>query len=114
MEAIMYVKKFFALAGATLLTAAFLAPAQASIIVDGLYDSDYGAATAVVTADPGAPNGNFGSPGTTNQIGYSVYLAEQGGNVYGLLRATSNATGNFWANLYFDLDPANLNGCLLY
>jgi hypothetical protein len=104
------VKKFLALAGATLLACAFVAPAQASIIVDGLYDSDYGAATAVVTADPGAPNGNFGTPGTTNQIGYSIYLTEQGGNVYGLLRATSDATGNLWANLYFDIDPANNNG----
>jgi hypothetical protein len=103
-------KVFSTLAGAALLASAFAGSAQASILLDGLYDSDYGAATAVVTADSAAPNGNFDSPGTTNTIGYSIYLAEQGGSVYGLLRANSDATGALWANLYFDLDPANNNG----
>ena len=84
--------------------------AQAAIIVDGNYDADYGLTTATVAADAAAPTGNFDAPGPTNAIGYSIYLNDQGGSLYGLLRATSSTIGVQFANLYFDLDPVNGNG----
>jgi hypothetical protein len=82
-----------------------------AIVVDGAYDPEYGLAKSV-GYDTSAPNGNFGSPTPYNNVvGYSIYLKEQGGSVYGLLRANAahDPTFNF-ANLYFDLDPSNGNG----
>lgn len=82
----------------------------AAIVVDGTYDADYGAAKSTVFHDPQASQGNFGSPGNTNHAtGYSIYLKEQGGSVYGFLQAVT-APGLNFANLYFDLDRANGNG----
>ena len=79
-------------------------------MVDGIYDADYGAAKSTVDYDPLAPQSNFGSPGNTNHAtGYSIYLKEQGGSVYGFLQAVT-APGLNFANLYFDLDRANNNG----
>jgi len=78
--------------------------ANAAIIVDGLYDADYGGPTASVAHDPGAPTSNFGTPGnTTGGAAYNVYLTSQGGIVYGLLQVTGNAeaSAGAFANVYF-------------
>jgi hypothetical protein len=83
-----------------------------AIVVDGTYDADYGPVKSVVGYDTSAPNGDFSNPGPNNNVtGYSIYLKEQGGSVYGLLQATTVPGSSFnFANLYFDLDRANNNG----
>jgi hypothetical protein len=102
--------KFAKAATLGLLALSYAGTANAAIIVDGAYDADYGAAKSTVLYDQGALTGNFGSPGNTNHTtGYSIYLKEQGGSVYGFLQADT-ASGLNFANLYFDLDRANGNG----
>jgi hypothetical protein len=88
-------------------------PAQAAIVVDGLYDSDYGAATATVTHDASAPVGNFGSPSNITQgASYQTFLKDQGGFVYGLVKITGDAAssaGSF-ANVYFGTSAGSTIG----
>ena len=89
------------------------ASAAHAITVDGNYDAAYGAATATVAYDPAAPNGNFSTPGTINNIAYSIYVNGSNGFVYTYLRADPSTGGSSFGafnNLYFDLDPANGNG----
>jgi hypothetical protein len=87
--------------------------ANAGITVDGLYDSDYGAATATVTHDPAAPTGNFGTPGnTTAGASYQTFLKDEGGVVYGLVQITGDAAssaGSF-ANVYFGTSAGSTIG----
>lgn len=86
--------------------------ANATIIVDGSYDSDYGSPGVTVGFNPAAPTSNFSTPtNESNSIGYTIYLTSQGGNVFGFLQAAGpgSSIGSF-ANVYFDLDPANGNG----
>ena len=81
------------------------APANA-ITVDGILDLGYGAAKAIVALDPTTPDGDFSGSGyRTNSISYSIYLADQGGMLYGFLQASGAGTpvGAF-TNLYFDID----------
>ena len=101
--------KFF-LAGAAVL--ALSSQAHAGITVDGYYDAAYGAAKSTVAYDPGAPDSNFGSPTNASKyIGYSIFLAEDAGSVYGYLRADGPlASVGPFANVYWDLDPGNSNG----
>jgi hypothetical protein len=76
-------------------------------LLDGAY-----AHTATVVYDAGAPSGNFqAATGASNAIGYEIYLASDASNVYGYLKAGGPGmeVGDF-ANLYWDLDPANGNG----
>ena len=102
--------KFAKAATLGILALGYASTANAAIIVDGAYDADYGAAKSTVFYDPQAPLGNFDLPGNTNHAtGYSIYLKEQGGSVYGFLQAVT-APGLNFANLYFDLDRANGNG----
>ena len=102
--------KFAKAATLGILALGYASTANAAIIVDGAYDADYGAAKSTVFYDPQAPLGNFDLPGNTNHAtGYSIYLKEQGGSVYGFLQAVT-ASGLNFANLYFDLDRANGNG----
>jgi hypothetical protein len=86
--------------------------AKAVVVLDGDLDLDYGAAKSTVFYNPSAPMHNFGSP--TNQshsIGYSIYLLAQGGSVYGFMQASGDGSPvGSWANVYFDIDPANNNG----
>ena len=86
--------------------------ATAVVVLDGNLDLDYGAAKSTVFYNPSAPMHNFGSP--TNQshsIGYSIYLLAQGGSVYGFMQASGDGSPvRSWANVYFDIDPANNNG----
>jgi PEP-CTERM motif len=87
-----------------LLALSYASAADASIIVDGLQDSDYDTATASVSHDPNAAAGNFGAPGnTTAGAAYDIFLTSQGGFVYGLLKITGNAgeSAGAFANLYF-------------
>jgi hypothetical protein len=90
-------------------------PAYAAPVVDGtLSAGEYGPATAFVAYDPSAPESNFGGPTSkSDAIGYSIYLNDTAGSLYGLLQTNpaggGTAAGAF-ANLYFDLDPQNSNG----
>ena len=98
------------LAGIGLFSLALATSASAAIVLDGLYDSDYGAAKSSVAYDPAAPVGNFGTPtNKSNTTSYLIYLTDQGSNYYGFLKSAT-ATGLPFANLYFDLDPQNNNG----
>jgi hypothetical protein len=92
-------------------TAAIATSANASITVDGVLDGAY-THTATVTYNPLAPSGNFQSATSeSNAIGYDIYLASDASNIYGYLKTSGPGAevGDF-ANLYFDLDPANGNG----
>jgi hypothetical protein len=96
--------KFVKATALSFLALGFASAANAAIVVDGLYDSDYGAATATVAYDPAAPQGNFGSPGnTTAGASYQIFLKDQGGFVYGLVQITGNAASSVgsFANVYF-------------
>jgi hypothetical protein len=87
------------------------ASASAAIIVDGNYDSDYGAAKATVTFAPGTPEANFATPTPfTDNVTYSLFSRDVGGSYYGFLKAIGPTGGLSFANLYFDIDPANGNG----
>lgn len=88
--------------------------AQAGPTIDGTLDASYGAAKATVLYDPAAQTSNFGTPGpTSSSVGYEIYSQSDGTNYYGFLRARPDLGGSSagaFANLYFDLDPANGNG----
>lgn len=96
--------------GAALMSAS----AAQAVVVDGSYEAAYGAATATVAYNPVAPDSNFGTPTNESRyVAYSIYLSAGGGNVYGFLRADPTQGGGSvgpFANLYFDIDPANNNG----
>lgn len=75
-------------------------PASADPILDG---SGFGAASAVVTYDSGAPVSNFGSPGsTTAGESYDIYVKSDSTYAFVLIDGTGTGTspGSF-ANLYF-------------
>jgi hypothetical protein len=88
--------------------------ARAAIFVDGALDAAYGSPSATVAYNPAAPNGNFAAP--TNEaadVGYSIYTASDANYWYGFFQADPAGGGAkvaTFANLYFDLDPANGNG----
>ncbi|WP_235889096.1 PEPxxWA-CTERM sorting domain-containing protein [Glacieibacterium frigidum] len=94
--------------------AVLLSTAAQAIDVDGSYDAGYGAATATVGYNPAAPDSNFGTPTSESRyVAYSIYLTAGAGNVYGYLRADPTQGGASvgpFANVYFDIDPANGNG----
>jgi len=96
---------------AAVATAAVATSAHAAIGIDGTLDGAY-THTATVTYNPAAPETNFGAPTSqSDAIGYDIYLASDASNVYGYLKTfgAGAEVGDF-ANLYFDLDPANGNG----
>jgi hypothetical protein len=91
--------------------AAFAGSAHAGITVDGTLDGQYGAPKSSVIFNAAAPTGNFGAPtNETNNVAYDIYLSDMGGTLYGFLQAAGPTGGLDFANLYFDLDPANNNG----
>ncbi|WP_425228796.1 PEPxxWA-CTERM sorting domain-containing protein [Sphingomonas sp.] len=101
--------KKYAVAAIGLMVAA---PAAAQT-VDGVRDASYGVAKSFVAYDPNAPTNNFGTPGPTNaSAAYSIYLTAGTNAVYGFFQADRNIQnlGVAFANLYFDVDPANNNG----
>ena len=108
--------KFAKATALSVLALGYVTAANAVIVVDGVYDADYGAAKSTVAYNPAAPLGDFSNPGTTNHAtAYSIFLKEQGGSVYGYLQATPPPGSGTpfplaFTNLYFDLDPINNNG----
>lgn len=93
---------------------AFATPVLAAPTVDGNYDGDYGAATAVVLYNPTAPNSNFGAPtNESDRIGYSIWLTSDANRIYGYLRADPGTQGltpiGAFANLYFGLNGGGSN-----
>jgi PEP-CTERM motif len=97
--------KLLSVAALSAMSLGLASSANAAIIVDGLYDSDYGSPTAIVASDPTAPTNNVGvsvSP-TNNGASYQIFLTNEGGVVYGLIQTTgsfASAPGTF-ANVYF-------------
>ena len=88
------------------------ATGASAVDVDGALDAAYGAATAHVSYDVGAPNSNFQAPTQyTDQASYDIYMTTDANYWYGFFQASDDASivGTF-ANLYFDVDPANGNG----
>jgi hypothetical protein len=97
--------KRIALAAALAVTTA--SAAHAAINVDGAYDSDYGARTAMVGFDPAAPLGTFQAPVADNHVvGYDIYLSSDENYVYGYFEA-AGATPYTWANVYWDVNPSS-------
>lgn len=87
-------------------SSALVASANAAPIgIDGVIGGEWGAPTATVTYDPGAPLGNFGAPGTTNHnVGYSVYMRTDGTYLYGAVAASGPTNTLDFANIYYDID----------
>ena len=101
-------KPLFAVA---LLSAIASTTVVAAPVVDGILDASYGAAKSTVTFAAGTPESNFGSPTPfTDAVTYSIYLQDVGGNYYGLVKSSGGTGVGSFANLYFDIDPANGNG----
>ncbi len=99
------------LLSAALLSVGVSGAAFAAPIIDGNYDADYGAAKSTVLYSPVAPESNFATPtSASDTTSYSIYALDQGGFYYGFLKATTQTPNLSFANLYFDLDPANGNG----
>ena len=99
-----------ALLGGLLLGGSAATAAQA-VDVDAALDAAYGAATSHVSYDPGAPDSNFGRPtDTTRWASYDIYMTTDANYWYGFFQAGTDAdiVAPF-ANLYFDVDPANGN-----
>ena len=88
--------------------------AWADPIVDGsISPGEYGSPTATVAYSPTAPESNFGDPTNMARVGYAIYLNATDGFLYGALQtnpALNGANALSFANLYFDLDPQNMNG----
>lgn len=88
--------------------------AEAAPIVDGTLDAAYGTPRATVAYSPAAPTSNFDAPtAASNAVGYDIYSTSDTNFYYGFLRARPDRGGTgigAFANLYFDLDPANGNG----
>ncbi len=91
--------------------AAFLALTMASSIsvLSARADTVCNAVACNVTiaADPNAPNGNFGNPGTTANVGYTIRTSDNGTNFLVSLVSTDSTALPF-ANLYFDTIASTL------
>jgi hypothetical protein len=76
----------------------------ATIVVDGVLDSAYGAKTASVGYDNSTGISNFSLPTpVAHDAGYDIYLNSSDGYVYGYLDYTAGtAIQPTFANLYFD------------
>jgi MYXO-CTERM domain-containing protein len=89
---------------ATTLVLAATSSAFAQTGIDGVIGADWsgpGVITHTVAYDPGAPLGNFGSPGPTNHAGaYTTYMRGDGSYIY-LAVASNPAGGGSAAGLTF-------------
>lgn len=83
--------------------------AQSAPVLDG---SGFGAPSAIVLYDPGAPTGNFDSPGpTTSGAAYDIYMRGDASYAYVLLTQTGlGISAGPFANLYFGTGPTAFNG----
>jgi hypothetical protein len=99
--------KLLAASAATFLCAG---AALAGPIIDGSYDAAYGVAKSTVTLNSALASYDFGAPTQySNATSYSIFLATDADFVYGYFKADTVGNGSF-ANIYFDIDPANNNG----
>ena len=74
-----------------------------------------GVSFVTVTADPAAPNGNFGTPGTTNTTAYEVRMRADANYLYTAINSIGGNSGGLnFANLYYSLrygsGPVGANG----
>jgi len=92
--------------------AASAATAAQAVDVDAVRDAAYGAPTAHVTFSANAPNSNFQAPTQyTDHASYDIYMTTDANYWYGFFQAGTDAPiVDAFANLYFDVDPANGNG----
>jgi hypothetical protein len=60
-----------------------------------------GTYTVFTLADPNAPSGNFGTPGTKNTSAYTIITSDSGGFFHVDLH-TGNGNAPLFSNLYFD------------
>lgn len=102
------------LASLALLALAVLPGTAAAQVGTGTLGGNYGNPTATVTYSAVAPTSNFGAPSpSASDVGYDIYQRADATNYYVLLQARPGRGGTSaggFANLYFDLDPANGNG----
>ena len=75
--------------------------------VDGILSpGEYtGSTTAVIATDSDAPVGNFQAPTNVATAGYTIYLTDTSGSLFGLISQTGGSAVGPFANLYFDLNP---------
>lgn len=75
--------------------------------VDGILSpGEYtGSTTAVIATDSDAPVGNFLAPTNVATAGYTIYLTDTSGSLFGLISQTGGSAVGPFANLYFDLNP---------
>ncbi len=98
-----------ALACGALLSSLAATPVMAQTGVDGIIGPEWsgpGVTIRTVTYDPGAPVGNFGTPGTTNSaVAYTTYFRADSTYIYAAVAANpaggGSAAGVQFANLYF-------------
>lgn len=81
----------------------------------GSLGGQYGSPTASVGYNLSAPSGNFGTPSNANSgVAYEIYQRADATNYYIYLQTRPDLGGDpaglAFANLYFDIDPANNNG----
>ena len=70
--------------------------------VDGKYGAEWAGITPVVIpGDATAANGNFGSPGNTANVGYNIYVRDDGSFFY-VLATTTDPNALPFENLYID------------
>jgi hypothetical protein len=85
--------------------------ANADPIVNGVASvGEYGLPTAIVATNPLAPTSNFGNPSNSAQAGYNIYLSDVNDTLFGAVQQTGGTAAGFFANLYFDIDPATGTG----
>ncbi|WP_426957961.1 PEP-CTERM sorting domain-containing protein [Muricoccus radiodurans] len=105
--------KLFALAA---IAAVISSPVLAAPIgVDGTNSpGEYGAPRATVAFNPLAPDSNFAAPTNESRyVAYDIYARASGDYYYGFFQARPDLGGSSvapFANVYFDIDPANNNG----
>ena len=82
------------------------------VSVDGSIGAEWAGATVKSALfNAAAPTSNFGTPTNQNhQVAYDIYTRGDGNYVYVGLQSTGSTGGLDFANLYFDTDPAALNG----
>ena len=70
--------------------------------VNGLLGPEWAGITPVsIAGNPGAPTGNFGTPGTQSTSPYNIYVRDDGSYFY-VLVTTTDSTAPQFANLYID------------
>ena len=101
----LFLSSLAALAVILLQTSAWASP----IGVDGKYGSEWAGITPVVIpGSASADTGNFRSPGNTANVGYSLYVRDDGSFFY-VLATTTDLTALHFENLYIDTIASTAN-----